>query len=856
MTKKTTQANPAAVREIRLDAIQADPNQPRKSFNDEDLRGLAASIIVNGVLSPIMVRPVSDLEESFVIVYGERRFRASQLAGRETIPALVRHLTDREVLEAQLIENLQREGVHPMEEAQAYKKLRDGGMSTAEIGDSVGKGDRFVRQRIFLTRLLPEWQKVFRSDSIGFKEAVRVAQLSENDQRALYADKVDEDDRDLIKQGKAVSVRLEGNWAFSAVRRLLAEAPFNTEDPTLNPKMGVCSVCPFNSACMDLFQGDAHGPACNNTECYETKVRRDFENKTQAAVEQGLLVVDIESFHDTADKQQLAGWAKKNIPVLDKKDVEVLQEPDPLESYENWVEDQYEGEDEETLRVQYENVVKDYQAEMESYRNKTTDGRYQRALVACGDKIGREVWVRVKKGALAKAKDLSSAPLGAQDIIQELKDEKTGILNREKRSKELDREKVQPKISEALAGVVESKDQPATQGIEATILRWYILHSITWYAISGKVKQNIGLGAGTTHPGGDKLWDLAQKMTQDQFNAAFRALIHQDFASSLPQHNGFIVREMVQALVPGKVEELEAAQKDIATKRAARVKQRIEAIDKKIQAAKKPETPAAPVAEPPAQEERAKKRSDRVKAAIAEGDKRIQGKKEAQAPEAEDKQVQRLTDLEDARRAYSLTDAYEPAQYHQNLMAFLNGISPASAKVKKMIAKASPYRSADMYVLTGSRAFQELLLQEWSFRKKNDEALDRLLSAGAPLVVEEVKDAELPDTDTREAAIARGEWGPQYLTEYASQLDVLKEFGITTFEYNHRTFMSLVRLMDKAGDIALNNGLRSEILAAKNTAEIEAALVQNGRLSSRFALVLETVWLNQPLKTAANADTE
>jgi len=140
------------LRQIKLDQIVNDPNQPRKKFDDEDLAELAASISEHGVVQPIIVTPYKG---GYQIVAGERRFRASKMIGLDKIPALVRTLTDQHKLEISLIENLQRRDLNVMETATAYLKLRDQfNMSLEQIGKRVGnKSISAVSNKLRLLKL-------------------------------------------------------------------------------------------------------------------------------------------------------------------------------------------------------------------------------------------------------------------------------------------------------------------------------------------------------------------------------------------------------------------------------------------------------------------------------------------------------------------------------------------------------------------------------------------------------------------------------------------------------------------------------------------------------------------------------
>lgn len=124
------------LRHIKLTEIEADPNQPRKHFDDAALKELTQSISVHGILQPIVVTPHKG---KYQIVAGERRFRASTLAGLKTVPVLVRTLSDQHKLELALIENLQRRDLNSLETATAYAKLRDQfNMTLEEVGKAVG----------------------------------------------------------------------------------------------------------------------------------------------------------------------------------------------------------------------------------------------------------------------------------------------------------------------------------------------------------------------------------------------------------------------------------------------------------------------------------------------------------------------------------------------------------------------------------------------------------------------------------------------------------------------------------------------------------------------------------------------
>lgn len=142
------------VRQIPIDQIDRNEEQPRKYFDEEHLDELRESIATHGVLEPIIVRPVQGRYE---VVVGERRWRAAQLAGLKSLPAVVRTLSDKETMEIALVENLQREDLNPLEEAEAYRRLMlDFGLTQEEVAARVGKKRSTVANRLRLLELEEE----------------------------------------------------------------------------------------------------------------------------------------------------------------------------------------------------------------------------------------------------------------------------------------------------------------------------------------------------------------------------------------------------------------------------------------------------------------------------------------------------------------------------------------------------------------------------------------------------------------------------------------------------------------------------------------------------------------------------
>ena len=157
-------------REIPLDQIDRNPFQTRSQVNEEQLAELAASIVANGVVQPILVRPLAD--GRFQLIAGERRWRASQLAGKATIPAILRQVSDEQAMEITIVENLQRADLNPMEQARAFERLsREFHMTQEQMATRTGKDRATVANFLRLLRLPAGVQSRVESGELSFGHA-------------------------------------------------------------------------------------------------------------------------------------------------------------------------------------------------------------------------------------------------------------------------------------------------------------------------------------------------------------------------------------------------------------------------------------------------------------------------------------------------------------------------------------------------------------------------------------------------------------------------------------------------------------------------------------------------------------
>ena len=176
---------------ISITDIQKNPYQPRKEFDGEKLHELAQSIKENGVIQPIIVRqsPVIGYE----ILAGERRYRASLLAGLRSIPAVVKQLSDQEMMVQSIIENLQRENLNPIEEARAYESLVEKGFTHAEIADKMGKSRPYISNSIRLLSLPEPILSEVESGKLSQAHARSLVGLNKEQQDYFFQRIIEED---------------------------------------------------------------------------------------------------------------------------------------------------------------------------------------------------------------------------------------------------------------------------------------------------------------------------------------------------------------------------------------------------------------------------------------------------------------------------------------------------------------------------------------------------------------------------------------------------------------------------------------------------------------------------------------
>jgi len=273
---------------IPLIEIEPPPNNVRKQFSEDGLNELAESISKHGVLQAILVRPIEKPKTSKVkyqIVAGERRFRAAKQAGLKEIPAQVRSMSDDEALDAQIVENLQREDVHPLDEADGFLRLKDGmKLGVRDIAERVAKDARYVARRLALTSLIEEARDDLREERIMLAHALEICRLAPEIQaealiacyetKTIHNRSANRYEYAPDKTRPARHVRHLLGWLAQNVHLNLHTAPFKLDDARLRGDGLTCVNCPQRSGRdKTLFADIKNGATCLNPPCFQAKIQ-------------------------------------------------------------------------------------------------------------------------------------------------------------------------------------------------------------------------------------------------------------------------------------------------------------------------------------------------------------------------------------------------------------------------------------------------------------------------------------------------------------------------------------------------------------------------------------------------------
>jgi len=260
----------SSIRQIPLDQIEPNPNQPRLAFDETTINELAASIREHGVLQPVLVRPLGP--RRYQLIAGERRWRASRAAGVETIPSMVDDIDDETAMEIAIIENLQREDLSPLDEAAMYDRMvRDHGYSIRRLAEKLGKDKGYVENRLRLADAPDEIRQLVSVRKDTLSHAYELLKVSDPKRRRRLADQVARGELSLVK----LRDKIEGRPRVARIGDDETDAEFAPEPADAAPEPEV----PDSSG----FAGHATGAPIRDDSLINAK--QDLADAVESLVE-------------------------------------------------------------------------------------------------------------------------------------------------------------------------------------------------------------------------------------------------------------------------------------------------------------------------------------------------------------------------------------------------------------------------------------------------------------------------------------------------------------------------------------------------------------------------------------------
>ncbi|OSY87545.1 partitioning protein [Tenacibaculum holothuriorum] len=560
------------IQNLPIGKIKADPEQPRKTFDEKHLEQLSESIKQHGVLQPITVRKSG---KDFIIVMGERRFRASKMANKATIPCIVRDYKNNDVLEVQIIENLQRQDVEPTEEAESIAYLSEK-YSPSEIAKRLGRTDNFIRQRLKLAGLIDGFKHFVRKGEMTISLGVAVALFAPEEQQMM-----------LETMGEDFNAH-QINKMIKDQTYDLEKASFDVSDKKLVPKAGSCVECPFNAA----NQGNLFGEGkmvCTKSACFETKKCKSFFNLIEKSKKENVLLIpEIRQYWADDESNQLIISQLENnglmVYLLD--DVEIIENPvkPTIEAIKK--ECQHYDYSEDELNAELKEAIERYNEKLGEYNLAEEKGFVNGIVFHPETYQNKEVFVKV----IEKSKDEAteySAPLANRKMADCTPEEQIVKINeREIRKKHIENNKQFEEVVQMIRETkyVETKRTLSTD--EMVVFSISLFENNVDYMSQQKYFSKL-LGNTSKMTRVEIVENFKKNFKKEIFHKLIRYMltkqVHFGESNQVNNLTNISFYNAMRGYYKSKISDIEKAYTEKRDKREKRLKERIAVLEKKIQ---------------------------------------------------------------------------------------------------------------------------------------------------------------------------------------------------------------------------------------------------------------------------------
>ena len=563
------------IQNLSIQKVKSDPMQPRKTFNESLLNGLSESIKKHGVLQPITVRKS---ENDYIIVMGERRYRASKLANEKTIPCILREYKDNDVLEVQIIENLQRQDVEPTEEAEAIAFLSERYIPS-EIAKRLGRSDNFIRQRLKLAGLIEGFKQFVRNGEMTISLGVGVALFEPEEQQMM-----------LETMGEDFSAH-QINRMIKDQTYDLEKAPFEVADKKLVLKVGSCVECPFNAANQGNLFGDGK-MVCTKSACYETKKSKSFLNLIEKSKQENIVLIpEIRQYWADEENNQLiiSQLEKNGLKVYLLDDVEIIENPIKPTIEDIKKEYQHYDYSEDEFKAELDEALQHYEEELEKY-NSAKENKFVKGIVFHPETYRhKDVFIKIVEESKNESTTYS-APLENRKMADCTPEEQIIKINeREIRKKQIENNK---QFEEVVEMIRETKyiDTKKTLSVDEMVAFSLTLYENNVdYVGRQRFFSNL-LGNTSKMTDMEIVENFKKKFKKEIFHKLIRYILTKQVHFGESNHVNNLTNisfyNAMQGYYKSKIDGIEKEYAEKRNKREERLKERITVLEKQIQGLK------------------------------------------------------------------------------------------------------------------------------------------------------------------------------------------------------------------------------------------------------------------------------
>ncbi len=559
------------IQNLPLGKIKPDLEQPRKTFNEDALQQLSESIDRHGVLQPITVRQLND---HYKIVMGERRYRASLLAGQKTIPCIVRTYENNDVLEVQIIENLQRQDVEPTEEAEAIAYLSEK-YAPIEISKRLGRTDNFIRQRLKFAGLIEGFKSFVRNGEMTISLGVGVAIFEPEEQQMMLETMGEEFNAHQIN-------RMIKDQTYD-----LENASFDVSDKKLVPKAGSCVECPFNAANQGNLFGDGK-MVCTKAACFETKKSKSFLNLIEKSKNKNILLIpEIRQYWANEESNQLiiSQLEKHGLKVYLLDNVEIRE--NPIEPTMEAIKKEYQYYDysEDEFKAEFEEAMQNYNEALEEFNSAKENGFINGILFHPETYRQREAFVKIVEESKNDSMEYS-APLANRKMVDCTPEEQILKINeREIRKKHIENNKQFEEVVELIrkTNYIDTKKTLSTDEMVAFSISLFE-NNVDYMSQQKYFPKFLGDTSKMTKIEMVKIFK--KKFKKEIFHKLIRYILTKQVYFGESNHVNNLTNisfyDAMQGYYKSKIDDIEKEYAEKREKREARLKERITVLEKQI----------------------------------------------------------------------------------------------------------------------------------------------------------------------------------------------------------------------------------------------------------------------------------